>query len=173
MFRSRDPYLRQRTQLINAMHGDLAEYSVLLPTSRASVARMVAAVRDRSEDLPAPVFEMALLMVEDIEQFTNKVATIDKTLKKIAQGSPEAKRLRTMPGVGPITAVAIEAFCPPAKSFNRGRGFAAWLGLAPRQNSTGGKDRLGRITKMGQRDIRRLLVTGAPLMDVRTCTAGQ
>jgi transposase len=82
-------------------------------------------------------------------------------LKKIAQTPPDAKRLRTMPGVGPITAVAIEAFCPPAKSFDHGRRFAAWLGLVPRQNSTGGKERLGRITKMGQRDIRRLLVTGA------------
>ena len=92
---------------------------------------------------------------------TDKVATIDKALKKIAQASPDAKRLRTMPGVGPITAVAIEAFCPPAKSFDHGRGFAAWLRLVPRQNSTGGKERLGRITKMGQRDIRRLLVTGA------------
>lgn len=161
MFRSRDLYLRQRTQLINAMHGHLAEYGVLLPSSRASVARMVAAARERSEDLPAPVFEMALLMAEDIEQLTNKVATIDKALKKIAQASPDVKRLLTMPGVGPITAVAIEAFCPAANSFTHGRGFAAWLGLVPRQNSTGGKDRLGRITKMGQRDVRRLLVTGA------------
>tara|TARA_R110002167_G_C12704620_1_gene654189 strand:+ start:1857 stop:2879 length:1023 start_codon:yes stop_codon:yes gene_type:complete len=161
MFRSRDLYLRQRTQLINAMHGHLAEYGVLLPTSRASVARMVAMAKERSEDLPAPVFEMAVLMADDIERLTAKVATIDKALKMLAQASPEAKRLRTMPGVGPITAVAIQAFCPAANSVDSGRGFAAWLGLVPRQNSTGGKDRFGRITKMGQRDVRRLLVTGA------------
>lgn len=161
LFRNRDLFQRQRTQLINAMYGHLAEYGVLLLTSRASVARMVAAARDCSEDLPAPVFEMALLLADDIEELTNKVATIDKSLKKMAQASSEAKRLRTMPGVGPITAVAIEAFCPPAKSFDHGRGFAAWLGLVPRQMSTGGKDRFGRITKMGQRDVRRLLVTGA------------
>ncbi|MEP3920673.1 IS110 family transposase, partial [Ascidiaceihabitans sp.] len=161
MFRSRDLYLRQRTQLINAMHGHLAEYGVLLPSSRASVARMVAMARERSEDLPASVFEMVVLMADDIERLTIKVATIDKALKKLAQASPEAKRLRTMPGVGPITAVAIQAFCPAADNFDSGRGFAAWLGLVPRQNSTGGKDRFGRITKMGQRDVRRLLVTGA------------
>ncbi|MGB7244535.1 MAG: IS110 family transposase [Sulfitobacter sp.] len=161
LFRSRDLFLRQRTQLINAMHGHLAEYGVLLPTARASVARMVVAARDCSEDLPAPVFEMALLMADDIEGLTAKVATIDKSLKKIAQTSSEAKRLRTMPGVGPITAVAIQAFCPAAKSFDHGRGFAAWLGLVPRQLSTGGKDRFGKVTKMGQRDVRRLLVTGA------------
>lgn len=125
LFRSRDFFLRQRTQLINAMDGHLAEYGVLLPTSRASIARMVAAARDCSDDLPAPVFEMALLLVDDIEELTAKVAMIDKSLKNIAQASSEAKRLRTMSGVGPITAVAIEAFCPPAKSFNHGRGFAA------------------------------------------------
>ncbi len=161
LFRSRDLYLRQRTQLINAMHGHLAENGVLLPSSRASVTRMVAASRERSGSLPAPVFEMAMLMAENIEELTSKVATIDRALKKIAQASPEAKRLRTMHSVGPITAVAIQAFCPAAKSFDRGRGFAAWHGLVPRQNSTGGKDRFGRITKMGQRDVRRLLVTGA------------
>jgi transposase len=162
LFRSRNLFLRQRTQLINAMHGHLAEYGVPLPTSRASVARMVAVARDCSENLPAPVFEMALLMAEDIEELTNKVATIDKSLKKIAQASPEAKRLRTMPVVDPITAVEIEAFCSAAKSFDHGRGFAAWLGLVPRQMSIGGKDRFGRITKVGQRDVRRLLVTGCP-----------
>lgn len=161
LFRSRDVYLRQRTQLINAMHGHLAEYGVLLPSSRASVARMVAASREHSESLPASVFEMAMLMAENIEELTSKVATIDRALKNIAKASPEAKRLRTMPGVGPITAVAIQAFCPAAENFDRGRGFAAWFGLVPRQNSTGGKDRFGRITKMGQRDVRRLLVTGA------------
>lgn len=161
LFRSRDLFLRQRTQLINAMHGHLAEYGVLLPSSRASVARMVAASREHSGRLPAPVFEMAMLMAENIEELTSKVATIDRALKKIAKTSPEAKRLRTMPGVGPITAVAIQAFCPAAKDFDRGRDFAAWLGLVPRQNSTGGKDRFGRIAKMGQRDVRRLLVTGA------------
>lgn len=161
MFRTRDLYLRQRTQLINALHGHLAEYGVLLPSSRASVARMVAMSREHSEDLPAPVVEMAERMAQDIEELTNTVAAIDKALKMLADTSPEAKRLRTMPGVGSITAVAIQAFCPAAKSFDRGRGFAAWLGLVPRQNSTGGKDRFGRITKMGRRDVRRLLITGA------------
>ena len=66
-----------------------------------------------------------------------------------------------MPGVGPITALAIETFAPPMDQFRRGRDFAAWLGLVPRQNSTGGKPRLGKTSKMGQRDIRRLLIIGA------------
>ena len=67
----------------------------------------------------------------------------------------------TIPGIGPITAMAVQAFAPPMESFRRGRDFAAWLGLVPRQYTTGGKPRLGRISKMGQRDLRRLLITGA------------
>ena len=67
----------------------------------------------------------------------------------------------TIPGVGPITALALQAFAPPMESFRRGRDFSAWLGLVPRQHTTGGKPRLGRISKMGQRDLRRLLITGA------------
>ena len=71
------------------------------------------------------------------------------------------RRLQTMPGVGPITAMAIETFAPPMAVFRRGRDFAAWLGLVPRQHSTGGKPLLGKTSKMGQRDIRRLLIIGA------------
>ena len=67
----------------------------------------------------------------------------------------------TIPGIGPITALAIQAFAPPMEGFRRGRDFSAWVGLVPRQHTTGGKPRLGRISKMGQRDLRRLLVTGA------------
>lgn len=66
-----------------------------------------------------------------------------------------------MPGIGPVTAMAIEAFAPAMTTFKRGRDFAAWLGLVPRQNSSGGKQALGSISKMGQRDIRRLLIIGA------------
>ena len=67
----------------------------------------------------------------------------------------------SIPGIGPVTAMAIQAFAPPMESFRRGRDFSAWLGLVPRQHSTGGKPKLGRISKMGQRDLRRLLISGA------------
>ena len=78
-----------------------------------------------------------------------------------AENSAVATRLRRMPGIGPVTAMAIETFAPAMANFRRGRDFAAWLGLVPRQHSTGGKQRLGRTSKMGQRDIRRLLIVGA------------
>lgn len=79
----------------------------------------------------------------------------------ISKEQETSRRLQTMPGVGPVGALAIETFAPPMDQFKRGRDFAAWLGLVPRQNSSGGKQRLGKTSKMGQRDIRRLLVTGA------------
>ncbi len=78
-----------------------------------------------------------------------------------AEKSAVAARLRRMPGIGPVTAMAIETFAPAMANFRRGRDFAAWLGLVPRQHSTGAKQRLGRTSKMGQRDIRRLLIVGA------------
>jgi transposase len=82
------------------------------------------------------------------------------TVQEATRGAT-MRRLQTMPGVGPIAAMAIETFAPPMAVFRRGRDFAAWLGLVPRQHSTGGKPLLGKTSKMGQRDIRRLLIIGA------------
>ena len=84
-----------------------------------------------------------------------------KRIKALATQTDTARRLQTMPGVGPLIALAVDAFAPDMTSFRRGRDFAAWLGLVPRQHSTGGKERLGRVSKAGQIDIRRLLIMGA------------
>ena len=86
---------------------------------------------------------------------------MEKELRARVRQDEEATRLMTIPGIGPIGAMALQAFAPPMESFRRGRDFSAWLGLVPRQHTTGGKPRLGRISKMGQRDLRRLLITGA------------
>ena len=93
-----------------------------------------------------------------------KTVRIDARTQKalrLAEGTETAKRLQTLPGVGPITALAFAAFAPDMRTFRRGRDFAAWLWLVPRQHSSGGKERLGQITKAGQADIRRLLIIGA------------
>ena len=90
-----------------------------------------------------------------------RVAELDQKMRCAAKEADVARRLQTMPGVGPITALAIETFAPELSSFRRGRDFAAWLGLVPKQHSTGGKARLGKTSKMGQRDIRTLFVSGA------------
>ena len=162
VFRSRDLLVRQRTQLINALRGHLAEFGILLPEQRGSVARILAACRELEEgDLPAPVMDMVGTYADQIEALTAQVARIDATIREGALEDEDVRRLQTMPGVGPITAMAIRAFCPEAQSFENGRAFASWLGLVPRQHSTGGRTRLGRITKMGQADVRRLLIVGA------------
>ena len=82
-------------------------------------------------------------------------------IKQLAKQTNMARQLQTIPGVGPMTAMAIDAFAPPMDLFKNGRGLSAWLGLVPRQYSSGGKERLGRVSKAGQADIRRLLIIGA------------
>ncbi|MCE2422005.1 MAG: IS110 family transposase [Gemmatimonadetes bacterium] len=104
---------------------------------------------------------MGRLLLGRIDELDEKIDGLDSKLRACAQKDGETARLMTIPGIGPITAMAIQAFAPPVESFRRGRDFSAWLGLVPRQHTTGGKPRLGRISKMGQRDLRRLLITGA------------
>lgn len=99
--------------------------------------------------------------LDQLSVLTDKVFAIELRLKEESKSDPETIRLQTAPGIGPISAMAIKAFAPPLEGFKRGRDFAAWLGLVPRQHSTGGKERLGRITRMGQNDVRRLLIIGA------------
>jgi transposase len=107
------------------------------------------------------VRELGERYLDHIARLDAEISELDKKLRRSCKDGETAKRLQTMPGMGPITAAAIEAFAPPMPSFRRGRDFAAWLGLVPRQHTTGGKPRLGRTSKMGQRDIRRLLIIGA------------
>ena len=105
--------------------------------------------------------ELAKLYLEQIAALSARIAELEKKLRAAAVEDATARRLQTMPGVGPVTAMAVAVFAPPMEHFRNGRDFAAWLGLVPRQHSTGGKERLGKVSKMGQRDIRRLLITGA------------
>jgi transposase len=161
IFRTRDLLVRQRTQLINALRGHLAEHGVVAPQGTAHVKRLADVIGDETAVLPATVREIGRLYLEQIGLLTGRIEELEKKLRTEAGQAEATRRLQTMPGVGPITAVAIESFAPPMETFRRGRDFAAWVGLVPRQNSTGGKQRLGRTAKMGQRDIRRLLIIGA------------
>jgi transposase len=122
--------------------------------------------------LPLLVVELARVYLDQIDGLSEKVAGLDKAIACEARRGDTTRRLQTMPGVGPITAMAIETFAPPMEVFRRGRDFAAWLGLVPLQHSTGGKQVLGRTSKMGQRDIRRLLITGAMVIVRWACRKG-
>lgn len=161
LFRTRDLLVRQRTQTINALRGHLAEHGVVAPQGIVQVKRLADAVNVEASRLPVMVRDLGLLYLEQIEALTVKIVELDKRLRSAAAEADTTRRLQTMPGVGPITAIAMETFAPPMEDFRRSRDFAAWLGLVPRQHSTGGKARLGKTSKMGQRDIRRLLITGA------------
>ena len=100
-------------------------------------------------------------MLEQISSNTKLINAKTDLIKQLANQTNMARQLQTIPGVGPITAMAIDAFAPPMDLFKNGRGLSAWLGLVPRQYSSGGKERLGRVSKAGQADIRRLLIIGA------------
>lgn len=161
LFRTREMFVRQRTQLINAVRSHLAEYGIVLPQQRRNGRLFAERCRSEISAAPEVVISMVEAYLRQIEAVDCEVAELDAKIKKGALRNAEARRLQTMPGIGPMSAMAIQAFCPPAQNFRKGRDFAAWLGLVPRQHSTGGKDRLGRITKMGQRDVRKLLIIGA------------
>jgi transposase len=147
VFRTRELFVRQRTQTINALRAHLANIRRLIDEAAAEVEPLVV--------------ETARTYLEQIDELSSRILKLEATLKQEAARTDAPSRMMTMPGVGPITAMAIEAFAPSLSVFKRSRDFAAWLGLVPRQHSTGGKQVLGRTSKMGQRDIRRLLIIGA------------
>lgn len=161
IFRARDLWVRQRTQTVNALRGHLAEFGIVAPSGHARIDRLAAAVADASTAIPAMARELARMMLVQIEEQTARIDELEKKIRQRAPKDDEVARLMTIPGVGPITATAVKAFCPEMGQFRSARDFAAWVGLTPKQNSTGGKPRLGGISKMGQRDVRRLLIVGA------------
>ena len=161
LFRTRDLLIRQRTRTVNALRGHPAEHGVVAPQGIANVARLAAAVDDPETRLPETVRDLGRELLEQIGILDAKIGKLNAEVRKRAKASDEAKRLTAIPGIGPVCAMAIQAFAPPMEGFRRGRDFSAWLGLVPRQCSTGGKPKLGRISKMGQRDLRRLPVAGA------------
>lgn len=161
LFRTRDLLVRQRTRLINALRAHLAEFGAVAPKGVAQLKRLVSVLEDPACELPVNVTGIGHLYLEQIAGLTARIDGLEKKLRAEAKMSARLCRLQTMPGVGPITAVAIESFAPQMTVFRKGRDFAAWLGLVPKQHSTGGKQRLGKTSKMGQRDIRRLLISGA------------
>jgi transposase len=160
-FRARDLLVRQRTQCLNAIRGHLAEYGWIAPQGIVHVERLIARLQDPDEDLPQAARPGLEALVEVLRGLEKQIAGLDGEIARRAKEEPAARRLMTIPGVGPVTAVAITAIAQPPEGFRCGRDFAAWLGLTPLQRSTGGKQKLGQITRMGERTLRRLLIIGA------------
>jgi transposase len=139
----------------------LAEFGLVAPKGPASLKLLENALDDETTDLPDPVRKMGTVYLEQIANLTAVIERLADELEAATKTDEELRRLCTIPGIGPVTAGAVAAFAPDLDTFDSGRNFAAWLGLVPRQRSTGGKTKLGSVSKMGQTDIRRLLIVGA------------
>jgi len=160
LHRIRDRLVHSRTSLINHTRGLLAEYGVVIARS---ADRFLAALPKLSEDnrLPDPVRALVLEAREQFAALHARLARCDAQIAAHARNSPAARRAGELLGVGPVTSSALVATVPDARVFRNGRQFGAWLGLTPRQHSSGGKTRLGRISLRGNVYLRTLLIQGA------------
>lgn len=161
LFRTRDLLVRQRTQTINALRGHLAEFGIVAPAGTAHVATLLARLDQAGEQVPDAARPVIELLIATLRTLDERVGTLDREIARRACSDAAAQRLMTIPGVGPLTATALRALAPAPDRFARGRDFAAWLGLTPMEKSSGGKQRIGRTSKMGERSLRRLLIIGA------------
>jgi transposase len=170
MHRARDLLVRQRTQLINAIRGHLAEFGLIQAQGVPNVARLLG---DMHEDaaMPEHVRVIIELFAEQLGALGERIDLIEARIAACHKASAVSQRLATIPGIGPIIATAITATVADPSAFRSGREFAAWLGLTPTQRSTGGKQRLGRISRKGDQYIRRLLIIGAQTVLLRSKAA--
>ena len=159
LHRTRDLLVRQRTMLINALRAHLAELGIVAAKGRRSANELIAGLAEAA--IPGLARTALRELAGQIESCQQRVEAIEKEIFVWHKTNEASRNLATIPGVGPITASLVAATVTDPAAFKNGRQLAAWLGLVPRQNSSGGKDRLGGITKTGDRSIRRLLVIGA------------
>jgi transposase len=162
MHRARDLLVRQRTQLVNMMRGLLAEFGIDIPEGLERALLMARQVVDGEiPDVPTEAARIVDMLSQQALDTHARLRGIDRALIAIQRSNDIARRLATIPGIGPVGATALAAAVTDPGQFRSGRQFAAWLGLTPLQNSSGGRERLGRITKMGDKYLRKLLVVGA------------
>jgi len=150
--RGRERLVNERTTLVNALRAHLAEFGVIAPRGLRNVAGLIAIVHDHEDRrLPDVARQVLQVLAAQIEQLQVAIAKLEKQLLAWHASNSVSQRLVTIPGIGPIIATAIAATVVEPGSFRSGREFAAWVGLVPRQHSTGGKARLGGISKRGDR----------------------
>ena len=157
---ARDLLLKQRTMLINAIRGHAAEFGVTVAKGPSKLAELLERLNAEGK-VPALACQTLNLLAKQLAELDAKLSEIGRELQAWHKQDQRSQRLATMPGVGPIGAVTFSLKVPDASVFRSGRHFAAWLGLTPREHSTAGKQRLGKISRQGDEDLRRLLVLGA------------
>jgi transposase len=162
LHRTRALLVGQRTALICALRGHLAEFGLVSPTGPRNLPPLLAILADEADASVPTLARRALApLVQQIDALETQIDHLDRQIQTWHGGNKTSQRLAAIPGVGPLTATALTASITDPKLFKSGREFAAFLGLTPRQSSSGGKERLGRISKMGDRYLRMLLVVGA------------
>jgi transposase len=160
--RTRDLLIRQRTQVINALRAHLAELGITAAQGREGIKDLLAIIADDGDArLPIDARASLIVLAAQLQALQTLIGSIEKRIVARHRSSEASKRLQTIPGVGILGASAIATIVTDPKAFRSGRDFAAWVGLVPRQDSTGGKRKLGPISKQGDRYLRRILVVGA------------
>lgn len=153
--------MRQRTQVSNAIRGHMAEFGLVAPIGREGLAGLLQLIQAQDDRLPQEAMGCLALLAEQFALVNRQILETDRRIRTSARATEAGRRLMTIPGVGPLLASALVATVADPKGFKTGRNLAAWIGLVPKQNSSGGKERLGGITKQGDRYLRQLLVVGA------------
>jgi len=161
LLRTRELLIRQRSQLANAFRAQMSELGVVAALGMVSVAKLADRLRDPDMSMPDVARHALLEMAEQIDVLTARVERLDADILASVKQDETAQRLRSIPGVGPLIAATIRANVQEITAFKSGRHFAAWMGLTPRLLSSGGKEKLGPISKQGNRSLRTLLVIGA------------
>jgi transposase len=160
--RARDLLMRQRTQVINALRAHMAEFGIAAAQGNAGLKELLAIIAgDEDERLPADARAILIVLAAELQAMQTLIASIEKRIMAQHRANDESQRVETIPGIGVVGATAITATVTDPKIFRSGRDFAAWIGLVPRQDSTGGKQKLGPISKQGDRYLRRILIVGA------------
>lgn len=162
VLRTRALLVRQRTQAINALRCHMGELGIIAPIGISNIKALATIIRDEDDVRLPPAARFALTeLVDQIDVIATRIDKLEREIVVQAKQDEDMRRLATIPGVGPIIAMAVKAFVPDPAGFKSARHFAAWIGLTPKQHSSGGKTRLGRISKMGNPKLRSLLTTGA------------
>jgi len=160
--RTRDLLMRQRTQVINALRAHLAELGIVAAQGDSGVKELLAIVADQEDTrLSIDARASVIVLAAQLEAMQTLIGSIEKRIKMQHRSNEASQRVETIPGIGVLGATAIVASVPDPTIFRSGRDFAAWIGVVPRQDSTGGKQKLGPISKQGDRYVRRILIVGA------------
>jgi transposase len=158
----RERQIKARTALINQIRGLLTDYGIVIPQRASQVRhRLPFVLEDAGNGLTATARAWLQTLAEELQALDQRIATTDTQIEEVFKGDDACQRLAQLAGIGPLTATALVAAVGDATTFKNGRQFAAWLGLVPRQHSTGGKTTLRGMTKHGNSYLRTLLIHGA------------